>query len=84
MTEKPKFDLSQDIYRHPDAQSSQTDGNYRKSYDIYSLGVVLIEIAFWKSIEDIVGFKDLAKARPPALRELQPWLKRRPAANSGE
>jgi hypothetical protein len=72
MTEKPKFDLSQDICRHPDAQSSQTGGNYRKSYDIYNLGVVLIEIAFWKSIEDIAGFKDLAKARPPALRKLQP------------
>lgn len=78
MTEKPKFDPSQDIYRHPDAQSSRTDGNYRKSYDIYSLGVVVIEIAFWKSIEDIVGFEDLAKVRPSALRELQPWLLGRP------
>jgi serine/threonine protein kinase len=78
MTEKPKFDPSQDIYRYPDAQSNQTDGNYRKSYDMYSLGVVFIEIAFWKSIEDIVGFEDLAKARPSALRELQPWLLGRP------
>ena len=70
MTEKPGFDLSKDIYRHPNTQSSQMDGNYRKSYDIYSLSVVIIEIALWKRVEDIVGLEDLSKAKPRALREI--------------
>ncbi|RDW69767.1 hypothetical protein BP6252_08787 [Coleophoma cylindrospora] len=74
LTEKPKFDPLKDIYRHPNAQSSQTDGKYRKSYDIYSLGVLMIEIALWKQIKDIVPLEDLAKAKPSALRKIQPWL----------
>ena len=74
LTEKPRFDPLQDIYRHPNAQSSQADGKFRKSYDIYSLGVLMIQIALWKRIEDVVPLKDLAKAKPPALREIHPWL----------
>ena len=74
MTEKPRFDPLKDIYRHPNTQSGQTDGNYRKSYDIYSLGVVIIEIALWKRVENIVGLQDLSKAKPRALREMQSWL----------
>ena len=27
---------------------------FRKTYDIYSLGVILLEIAYWKPIEDII------------------------------
>ena len=74
MTEKPLFDPSQDIYRHPDAQSSQTDGTYRKSYDIYSLGILFIEIAMWKHIEDIVDLADLTKVKPSALMSIQSTL----------
>ncbi|KAI0440443.1 prion-inhibition and propagation-domain-containing protein [Xylaria telfairii] len=78
MTEKPGFDPSKDIYRHPNAQSSQMDGHYRKCYDLYSLGVVLIEIALWKPIEEIVGFENLRKAKPSALQDMQAWLLGRP------
>ena len=74
LTEKPSFDPFKDIYRHPNAQSSQADGNYRKSYDIYSLGILMIEVALWKRIEDIVQLGNLAKAKPAVLREIQPWL----------
>jgi len=34
----------------------------------------MIQIALWKRIEDVVPLKDLAKAKPPALREIHPWL----------
>jgi hypothetical protein len=71
-TEKPRFKPAKDIYRHPNAQSSQTDSNYRKSYDTYSLGVMMTEIALWKRIEDVVGLGDLPNAKPPALRGI-PW-----------
>jgi hypothetical protein len=70
-TEKPGFEPAKDIYRHPYAQSGQTDGNYRKSYDIYSLGVVMVEIALWRRIEDVVGLQDLRKAKPSALQGIQ-------------
>ncbi|KAH8589492.1 hypothetical protein B0O99DRAFT_599789 [Bisporella sp. PMI_857] len=74
LTEKPGFDPRKDIYRHPNAQSSQADSKSRKSYDIYSLGVLMIEVALWKRIEDVVPLEDLATAKPSALREIQPWL----------
>lgn len=77
-TEKPGFEPAKDIYRHPNAQSSQTDGSYRKSYDIYSLGVVMIEIALWKRIEDIVGLENLPKAKPSTLRGIQLRLLEKP------
>jgi hypothetical protein len=78
-TEKPRFEASKDIYRHPYAQSSHADGNYRKSYDIYSLGVVMIEIALWKHIEDVVGLENLPRVKPSTLREVQPWLLGKPS-----
>lgn len=82
LTEKPGFDPLKDIYRHPNAQSSQTDGTYRKSYDIYSLGLLLIEIALWKRIDNILLVEDLAKTKPSALREIQPWLLGMPLSTS--
>ncbi|EMD89535.1 hypothetical protein COCC4DRAFT_68577 [Bipolaris maydis ATCC 48331] len=75
-TEKPIFEPAKDIYRHPNAQSNQTDGNYLKSYDIYSLGVIMVEIALWRPIEDVIGLESLSKARPPMLQKTQQQLLR--------
>ncbi|OSS51659.1 hypothetical protein B5807_03136 [Epicoccum nigrum] len=77
-TEKPGFEPAKDIYRHPNAQFSQTDGSYRKSYDIYSLGVVMTEIALWKPIEDVVGLENLPEAKPLMLLGIQPRLLQEP------
>ncbi|KAG9230614.1 hypothetical protein BJ875DRAFT_149772, partial [Amylocarpus encephaloides] len=74
MTAKPEFNPLYDIYRHPDAQSSETDGSYRKSFDMYSLGIVLIEIANWKRIEDIMGIEVLMEAKPHILSTLRSRL----------
>jgi hypothetical protein len=74
MTEKPRFDPSKDIYRHPNAQSCRTDGNFRKSYDIYSLGIILIEVALWTSIEDIVGLENLSKTKPSVIQGMRSYL----------
>lgn len=43
-----------ELYAHPNYQGGRTRGRYRKSFDIYSLGIILLEIAYWKSIEDIM------------------------------
>ncbi len=55
-----------EIYRHPNIQGAdaETRQYYRKTFDIYSLGVVLLEIALWKSIDEIVGITDIENASP--------------------
>ncbi|PSN61902.1 hypothetical protein BS50DRAFT_624691 [Corynespora cassiicola Philippines] len=78
-SEKPGFEPAKDMYRHPNAQSSQSDGNYRKSYDIYSLGIVLTEIALWKRIEDVLGLENLSKVKPLTLRGIRSQLLKQPS-----
>lgn len=65
MTEKPPENPEFDIYRHPRVHGSggPTEG-FKKSFDIYSLGLILMEIAYWESIDRIVGIQNLARARP--------------------
>jgi hypothetical protein len=43
-----------DIYRHPAAQSLSDRQGYRRSFDIYSLGIVLVEIIEWSPVHQIV------------------------------
>ncbi|CAG8929654.1 unnamed protein product [Penicillium salamii] len=74
LSEKPRFNPREDIYRHPFAQSSQNSGYYRKSYDVYSLGILLIEIATWKPIHEFLGFDDLNSVRPSELIAIQKRL----------
>jgi len=55
---KPQWDL----YRWPDIQRAEPqEKNSRKTYDIYSLGLILLEIANWKSLGEIMGFGDVTK-----------------------
>ncbi|KAL5118075.1 hypothetical protein ACEQ8H_004062 [Pleosporales sp. CAS-2024a] len=69
MTERPNDNPRADIYRHPHVQSTgnreESAGReiYKKSFDVYSLGIVLLEIAHWKTIEKILQI-DLETARP--------------------
>ncbi|OTA98679.1 hypothetical protein M426DRAFT_103832 [Hypoxylon sp. CI-4A] len=70
MTEKPPFDPWSDIYRHPYAQFGEAKKFYRKSYDIYSLGVILIEVALWQPIEDVLEIGDLAALKSTGLRSV--------------
>ncbi len=70
MTEQPLQNPSHDIYRHPmiQSQSGRDDGrnSYKEIHDIYSLGIILIEIAEWQPIDRILGI-DLDVARPKDL-----------------
>jgi hypothetical protein len=74
LTERPRFNPSFEIYRHPNAQSIQTDGSYMKSYDLYSLGILMIEIAYWKPIEDVLAIKELTRSKPNSLQTIQKVL----------
>ncbi|KAK2760027.1 hypothetical protein FQN54_002763 [Arachnomyces sp. PD_36] len=42
-------DWHRDIYRHPSRQGTQPEERYQMQHDIYSLGVVLLELGLWKS-----------------------------------
>lgn len=78
MTEKPYFNPAQDIYRHPLAQSTQRGGNYRKSYDLYSLAITLIEIANWKRVDILFNIENVASAKPSDLRDIHRRLLEEP------
>jgi hypothetical protein len=51
---RPPNDPVWAIYCDPAYQGSDP-GEYRKSFDIYSLGIILIEIALWRTADDILG-----------------------------
>lgn len=55
-TEVPGDGEEHNMYRHPSTQNIGFGPreSYRKSFDIYSFGVVLVELCFWKSITEIV------------------------------
>ncbi|KAI9706667.1 MAG: hypothetical protein M1836_003676 [Candelina mexicana] len=53
ISDKPSNEPAHAIYRHPNAQGPISD-SFIKAYDIYALGLVLIEIAFWKPLAKII------------------------------
>ena len=68
MTELPPNNPEFDVYRHPHAHGQSPGVSFRKSYDIYSVGVILIEIAHWKCIEEILMIENLSLARSARTR----------------
>ena len=59
-TSVPK-EPSTEIYMHPSYQGENAVGTYRKTFDLYSLGVVLVEIVFWRRIQDLLGIEQLSQ-----------------------
>ncbi|KAI4270441.1 MAG: hypothetical protein LQ337_006689, partial [Flavoplaca oasis] len=53
---KPDFDLQRNIYRHPERWDYPKD-SFPKIHDIYSLGVVLLEVGLWEPIINFDGKK---------------------------
>ncbi|KAF5663483.1 hypothetical protein FHETE_7491 [Fusarium heterosporum] len=47
--------VERSVYRHPDYIGSEAD-RYVTQYDIYSFGLVLIEIAFWQPLRDVCPY----------------------------
>lgn len=65
MTQIPD-DVENDLYRHPHAQSSthaKERERFRRSFDIYSLGVMFVEIAFWKPVGRVLDIDLIAAQR---------------------
>ena len=53
ISDKPSSDPSQDVNRHPNAQGT-TSSIFIKAYDLYALGIMLLEIACWKPFSTII------------------------------
>lgn len=67
MSMAPKNIQSEQLYRHPDSLG-QHRKKYCKSFDIYSLGLVLLEIGMWKGL-DVFHRGRTSKYTPAAFRE---------------
>jgi hypothetical protein len=48
--------------------------SFKKSYDIYSLGVILVELAYWSSIDVVVKIENVRKALPSVTHGIQGLL----------
>ncbi|EMD61590.1 hypothetical protein COCSADRAFT_163025 [Bipolaris sorokiniana ND90Pr] len=53
--EVSEYDVSttSNLYRHPDYQMPKPAQKFHRSYDVYSLGMILIEIGLWKQIRTV-------------------------------
>lgn len=73
MTERSSPILEHELYRHPEL-ISQLSNRSKKSHDIYSLGIVLVEIAFWQPIEDILPIELDKKGATRRVRQIRDQL----------
>ncbi|PHH72208.1 hypothetical protein CDD80_4686 [Ophiocordyceps camponoti-rufipedis] len=58
-------DVETALYRHPRYQGDAAEG-YKLAYDIYSLGLVLVEIALWKPLSSFLEGKPIGKSSASA------------------
>ena len=68
VTERPPENPEYDVYRHQLAQGDaprEGTGGFRKTFDIYSLGVILVEIALWQPIPTVLGIEPMDKYTGP-------------------
>ncbi|KAL4978865.1 prion-inhibition and propagation-domain-containing protein [Aspergillus desertorum] len=88
MTIKPEADEFCDRYRHPQCThpDSRSTIPFRRRFDVYSLGILLIEIGRWETADRIHRDYSAQKARaaakgsvvaPASLESLQLYLKTR-------
>lgn len=61
-----QFSREHDLYRHPDLLRVDASRSL-KSHDIYSLGLVLAEIALWQPVEDIAQI-EVRRRELPTVR----------------
>ncbi|KAI2469164.1 prion-inhibition and propagation-domain-containing protein [Annulohypoxylon bovei var. microspora] len=77
VTEVPSSNREHDLYRHPDVQFDvPRDGEYgyREKHDVYSLGVVLMEIGLWQPIHQFLGISLNRLISRPVIRGVRSSL----------
>ena len=68
MTEDAPSNPIADLYRHPEAQGV-VRLSFKKIYDLYALGCVLLEVALWQSLEDILFDAGNVEEKPAEAAE---------------
>ncbi|KAI0012959.1 prion-inhibition and propagation-domain-containing protein [Xylariaceae sp. FL0662B] len=51
-TQLPETELSAELYRHPQARGLARE-TYQKRFDVYALGCLVVELAFWQKLVSI-------------------------------
>lgn len=77
MTEIPSQNAEHDMYRHPRTHRlGPWEGRqgFKRTFDIYSLGIVLVEIANWQSIDEVLKITDPGSLDDDALAGIQRQL----------
>lgn len=70
-TSTDQQDFWWDMYRWPEYQGIGPKPNYRKTFDIYSLGILLLEIANWRTVENIMKISDPNQAPADVIQEIR-------------
>src|SRR5256885_778688 len=71
ISERPVENPEEDIYRHPSAHPAAAS-RFRKEFDVYSFGLILMEIAKWKPLKHIAKeFRSPVKFFPQPLFDLR-------------
>lgn len=74
MTELPSQNPEHDMYRHPRMHGlGPWEGRqgFMWTFDIYSLGIVLVEIANWRTIDEVLELGDPQELDDPTLAGIQ-------------
>ena len=77
MTETPSRDPTHDMYRHPSVHGMgpyESRQGFKRTCDIYALGVMLVEIAHWECVEQILGIENPAAAGRKVLSGIRQRL----------
>ena len=64
-------------YQHPSYRTTESTTSFRAEFDYYSIGLVLLEIGLWTTLEDLVDNKIeayLAKGTHPWVEDFVPRL----------
>jgi hypothetical protein len=74
-TEIPGDNGAYNLYRHPSTQGHGYGPreSFRKSFDIYSLGVVMVELAHWETIDKVLGL-EMEKGRMRVMNRIREML----------
>ncbi|KAH7397970.1 prion-inhibition and propagation-domain-containing protein [Cadophora sp. MPI-SDFR-AT-0126] len=86
ISEQPSQEPLADIYRHPQALG-EPSMSFQKHMDMYSLGLLLLELAEWKALKHIVAkcvdvrkVDDNVGVKLDSIAEIPKWLNRQVVA----
>jgi hypothetical protein len=73
ITVRHSSNVFDDLYRHPERLKGASSSTPRsqKSHDVYSLGIILLEIALWQPIEEVMEIVMDQKSTRSSIHKIQ-------------